>query len=436
MNSPTPQRRAVIDIGTNSVKLLVADVAGARITPVSEVSNQTRLGAGFYATHQLQRAAIAKTAAAAAKYSAQAAKLGASSVRIIGTSAARDALNGAELAAAICQASGLPIEILSGEQEAEWVFRGVASDPKLARLPVLILDVGGGSTEFIVGENAVPRFCRSYPLGTVRLLEQLQPGDPPGLDALSRCRAILREFLDHQVVPALEPALRQCAGPAQFVGTSGHRLHPRPHRGPGGRFQPRADRSHRPDRGPAARAVGRTMATASGRPPQNTRTSARPRRRNCYRHGNLRSHHGPVRLCAFADQHPRPALLGLAATAGIKDGCVVIAGSSLFSVECQNRAFPFVKSFIPQSQRDWIIQPSVGPTQRGPTLGFDKMGFNPERVAYQQLMQEIKPFQGLRFFRLAPWVARSSQPRADSSNPFGIAFNSRHRPQTASGIPL
>ena len=221
MNSQPPQRRAVIDVGTNSVKLLVADVAGSQLTPISEESNQTRLGAGFYATRQLQHAAIAKTAAAAAQYSAKAAKLGASAVLIIGTSAARDALNAAELAAAILQESGLPIQILSGEREAEWVFRGVASNPKLARLPVLILDVGGGSTEFIVGENSVPRFCRSYPLGTVRLLEQLQPGDPPGLPALACCRAVLREFLDRQVVPALEPALRQCAGEVQLVGTSG-----------------------------------------------------------------------------------------------------------------------------------------------------------------------------------------------------------------------
>jgi len=221
MNTPPPQRRAVIDVGTNSVKLLVADVAGSRITPVAEESNQTRLGAGFYATRRLQPAAIAKTAAAAAGYSATAAKLGATSVRLIGTSAARDALNAAELAAAIRQQSGLPIQILSGEDEAEWVFRGVASDPKLAGLPVLILDVGGGSTEFIVGENSVPRFCRSYALGTVRLLEQLQPGDPPGLDALDRCRAVLRQFLDRHVVPALEPALRQSPAPVQLVGTSG-----------------------------------------------------------------------------------------------------------------------------------------------------------------------------------------------------------------------
>lgn len=221
MKSQSPQRRAVVDVGTNSVKLLVADVAGSQITPVSEESNQTRLGAGFYATRQLLPAAIAKTAAAAAKYAAKAAKLGAASVRIIGTSAMRDARNAAELVAAIRQESGLPIQILSGEEEAEWVFRGVASDPRLAPLPVLILDVGGGSTEFIVGENSLPRFCRSYPLGTVRLLEQLQLADPPGLDALGRCRAVLREFLEQQVVPALQPALRQCAGPVQLVGTSG-----------------------------------------------------------------------------------------------------------------------------------------------------------------------------------------------------------------------
>jgi exopolyphosphatase/guanosine-5'-triphosphate,3'-diphosphate pyrophosphatase len=221
MNRDLPQRRAVIDVGTNSVKLLVADVAGSIITPVSEESNQTRLGAGFYATQQLQRAAIAKTAGAGAKYSARAAQLGASSVRIIGTSAARDALNSAELAGAIRRESGLDIQILTGDQEAEWVFRGVTSDPKLAKSPLLILDVGGGSTEFIVGENSVPNFCGSYPLGTVRLLEQLQPGDPPGLDALARCRAILRDFLDQNVAPALQPALRQCSRQALLVGTSG-----------------------------------------------------------------------------------------------------------------------------------------------------------------------------------------------------------------------
>ena len=186
-----------------------------------ETSTQTRLGAGFYATRQLQPAAIAATAAAAARYSAAAAKLRAASIRVIATSAVRDALNAPELAAAILQQTGLPIQILSGEQEAEWVFRGVVGNPALAALPVLILDVGGGSTEFIVGQDSVPRFCRSYPLGTVRLLEQLQLPNPPGLDSLARCRALLRDFLEKQVVPGLQPALRQCDAAPQLVGTSG-----------------------------------------------------------------------------------------------------------------------------------------------------------------------------------------------------------------------
>ncbi|MGA3182047.1 MAG: Ppx/GppA phosphatase family protein [Verrucomicrobiota bacterium] len=221
MNNELSHRRAVIDVGTNSVKLLVADVAGLLITPVSEESNQTRLGAGFYATRQLQSAAIAKTAGAVAIYLARAAQLGASSVRVIATSAARDALNSDQLVSAIRQASGLKMEILTGDQEADWVFRGVASDPKFAQAPVLVLDVGGGSTEFIVGENTLPWYCVSYPLGTVRLLEQSKPADPPGPDALAGCRAFLKSYLDQQVAPALELALRRCTRQAQLVGTSG-----------------------------------------------------------------------------------------------------------------------------------------------------------------------------------------------------------------------
>lgn len=215
------QCRAVIDVGTNSVKLLVATVDGHGLAPLLEESTQTRLGSGFYTTRRLRPDAIAATAAAAARYSAAATKLGALSIRVIGTSAVRDALNASDLAAAIRRQTGLTIQILSGEEEAEWAFRGVAGNPALAGLPLLILDVGGGSTEFIVGEDSIPLFCRSHPLGSVRLLEQLQPGDPPGLDALTRCRALLRDFLKHQVQPGLQPALAECRAVPQLVGTSG-----------------------------------------------------------------------------------------------------------------------------------------------------------------------------------------------------------------------
>jgi exopolyphosphatase / guanosine-5'-triphosphate,3'-diphosphate pyrophosphatase len=221
MNPALSQRRAVIDVGTNSVKLLVADVEGAAINPVCEESTQTRLGVGFYETHRLQSGAIIKTAAAVANFSTSAARFGASVVRVIATSAARDAVNASELISAVREASGLTMEVLTGEQEADWVFRGVASDPKLAKFPLLVLEVGGGSTEVIMGESGAAHFSACYPLGTVRLLEQLRPGDPPGLAALAHCRLVLRDFLNEHVVPGLEPALSQAGTVPQLVGTSG-----------------------------------------------------------------------------------------------------------------------------------------------------------------------------------------------------------------------
>jgi exopolyphosphatase / guanosine-5'-triphosphate,3'-diphosphate pyrophosphatase len=127
-----PGRRAVIDVGTNSVKLLVAEVAGRKVRPVYEQSIQTRLGRGFYATRVLQPAAIASTAAAVAGIAGEARARESESIRVLATSAARDAKNAGELAAAIERVAGLRLEIVSGEQEAQWAFAGIASDPRWA----------------------------------------------------------------------------------------------------------------------------------------------------------------------------------------------------------------------------------------------------------------------------------------------------------------
>src|SRR5881394_769201 len=121
--STSLSRRAVIDVGTNSVKLLVAEVSGRRVQPLVERSQQTRLGRGFYANHRLQPAAIAETARAVAGFAAQAREWGAVATRVIATSAARDAVNQAELLAALQATSNLEVEVISGEQEADWAFR-------------------------------------------------------------------------------------------------------------------------------------------------------------------------------------------------------------------------------------------------------------------------------------------------------------------------
>lgn len=217
-----PLRRAVIDIGTNSVKLLVGEVSGRVVRPLLEESEQTRLGRGFYQAHRLQPEAIAETAKAIAKFAATAQSLQAASLRVIATSAARDAHNAAELTDAIHRATGLTVEIISGEQEADMVFHGVTSDPSLAVQPLLILDVGGGSTEFILGEGSTQHFRHSFPLGTVRLMEQFPPADPPGAAEYARCRDWLRQFLETQIQPALEPEFQKLAARrVQLTGTGG-----------------------------------------------------------------------------------------------------------------------------------------------------------------------------------------------------------------------
>ena len=214
-------RRAVIDVGTNSIKLLVADVSGREVRPVHEESRQTRLGKGFYETRRLQPEAIARTAEAVWEFGEIARERNASSIRVIATSAARDAVNPTDLTVSIERASGLKTEIISGAREAELAFLGVATDAELASQPLLLLDVGGGSTEFILGHGAKKNFAHSFPLGTVRLLEKFPHGDPPTRGEFVKCRDWLKNFLHGEVRPQLAPALANEAGEIRLIGTGG-----------------------------------------------------------------------------------------------------------------------------------------------------------------------------------------------------------------------
>lgn len=215
------RRRAILDVGTNSVKLLVADTEGRGVVPVWESSEQTRLGRGFYETQTLQSEAIEATAQAASRFAEIARTMGAETVRVIATSAARDAINRLDLLAALQQATGVATEVISGETEADWAFAGVASTPGWASDRILVLDVGGGSTEFILGANGHPEFRTSLALGSVRWLEKLQPGDNPTAAALNGCRLALREFLRRELTQSLGTLLTARGLPHRTVGVGG-----------------------------------------------------------------------------------------------------------------------------------------------------------------------------------------------------------------------
>lgn len=199
--------RAVIDIGTNSVKLLVAEVSGGRVDPLYEGSEQTRLGAGFYESHRLSQEAIGKTAEAVRAFVENAQRFGPVTLHIIATSAARDAVNQTDLVDAIRDATAKDVAVISGAQEADWAFAGVASDPQLAKQPLMVMDIGGGSTEFVVGSKGERKAGRSFQIGSVRLLEKFSPADPPTSGEREKCLAWLRGFFTDEVQPFLKQHL-------------------------------------------------------------------------------------------------------------------------------------------------------------------------------------------------------------------------------------
>jgi exopolyphosphatase/guanosine-5'-triphosphate,3'-diphosphate pyrophosphatase len=217
--------RAVIDIGTNSAKLLVADIAGHIVTPLYESSEQTRLGAGFYETHRLAADSIAKTAEAVRIFIAKAQTFSPVSLNVLATSAARDAINGDDLRNAIRAENGLELSVISGDQEADWAFAGVASDPALAGKALLVMDIGGGSTEFVLGANGKRIAGRSFQIGSVRLLEKFNPGDLPTPEERETCLGWLRDFFASEVRPFLKahladvsPLLVSTGGTASILG--------------------------------------------------------------------------------------------------------------------------------------------------------------------------------------------------------------------------
>ncbi len=188
-------RVAVIDVGTNTVLLTVAERRGGSFHPVVERAEITRLGRGVDRTGQLDPAAISETVAVIARYAAEARSLGAERIAAVATSAARDARNGAEFFEASRSAAGLAPEIIPGGEEARLVHLSAWGDFGVAGIPLAVLDVGGGSSEVTWGSGPVPDGRRSFQMGAVRLTERAAPGDPPSAPDLRRMEEMARGAL-------------------------------------------------------------------------------------------------------------------------------------------------------------------------------------------------------------------------------------------------
>lgn len=199
------KRVAVIDVGTNSARLLVADVEGGRVNPVERRSTVTRLGRGVDLTGRLSAEAIEDACAAIDPYVAALGELGPEVVEVVATSAVRDATNGGAFVAELRERFALSPRILDGEEEARLTYLGATSEQAPTE-PTLVVDIGGGSTELIVGTGGRISFHTSMQAGVVRHTERHIASDPPTAVELEALAADVRGLIEEAVPPGTEAA--------------------------------------------------------------------------------------------------------------------------------------------------------------------------------------------------------------------------------------
>lgn len=209
------RRFAAIDVGTNTVLLLVAERRGTGFAPLAERAEITRLGRGVDRSGRLDPAAIRETVEVLARYAAEARSLGAEGIACVATSAARDASNGEEFFSDAERAAGVRPEVISGEEEARLVYESAWRDFGGPAAALAVLDVGGGSTEFTWGRGPEPEERTSLRIGAVRLTERVAPRDPVPPEDLARLRSAACE-----AVADLSAARPRLAG-ARLVAVAG-----------------------------------------------------------------------------------------------------------------------------------------------------------------------------------------------------------------------
>lgn len=185
-------RVAAIDCGTNSIRLLVAEVSGEGLVDVCRQMRIVRLGQDVDATGRLAPQALERTRVALADYTAIARRAGARRVRMVATSATRDAANREDFFTMVRQTLGTDAEVITGEEEARLSFTGAVAGLDSASGPVVVVDVGGGSTEVVLGVWDGGRVevtaARSVNVGCVRITERYLHSDPPTPEQLSAAR--------------------------------------------------------------------------------------------------------------------------------------------------------------------------------------------------------------------------------------------------------
>jgi exopolyphosphatase/guanosine-5'-triphosphate,3'-diphosphate pyrophosphatase len=202
-------RIAVVDLGTNTTRLLVADVRGGRVEELERRSEITRLGEGVDASGRLGERAMERVFAALEDYRGAIDELHAERTAAIATSAVRDSANGEEFRRTLHERFGLDVRIITGDEEARVGFKGATERRRPDGEPLLVLDIGGGSTELVIGyAGRDPEFHVSTQAGSVRQTERHLKSDPPGTIELDALAAEVRGIVEDAVPAELRAGVR------------------------------------------------------------------------------------------------------------------------------------------------------------------------------------------------------------------------------------
>ena len=215
-------RVAAIDCGTNSIRLLIADIDGNNFREVVRDMEIVRLGQGVDETGQFHPDAIERTLAAVDKFAAEIAKRGVEKIRFCATSATRDATNRHLFVDGVRDHLGIEPEVISGDEEAALSFAGAIKDLDPSNGPFLVVDIGGGSTEFVFGTSTVEA-ARSVNIGCVRMTERHFASDPATPEQIELARADIQAAIAHAaaVVPITKAhTLVAVAGTATTVAAA------------------------------------------------------------------------------------------------------------------------------------------------------------------------------------------------------------------------
>jgi exopolyphosphatase/guanosine-5'-triphosphate,3'-diphosphate pyrophosphatase len=221
-------RVAAIDCGTNSIRVLIADVTEAfdgrpELRDLYREQKVVRLGQGVDATGEFAPEAIERTRVALAEYTAMLRRKGAERVRMVATSAARDVSNREAFFGMVRDTLGVDADVISGDEEAQLSFVGAVGDLDPDDGPFVVVDTGGGSTELVVGTltdgTATVTAARSVDVGSVRITERCLHGDPPTADEVAQAREVARGILDQAFAAVPVEGVRTWVGVAGTITT-------------------------------------------------------------------------------------------------------------------------------------------------------------------------------------------------------------------------